>query len=111
MFTKLYLDSTNPNLRFSQLFSTPIFFPIILSVLFHTILYTLFCNTVSYIFLGKCLNKIVNLRLLIFLLFVMFFGFVARFFHVKEIYSAYNQNNGKTREHLDKLYIGWIFLS
>ena len=111
MLTKLYLDTTNPTLRFSQLFSFTILFPMILSVIFHTILYTLFCNAVSYIFLGKCLNKIVNTRLVIFLLLVMFFGFIARFFHVKEIYHAYNQNLSKTREHLDKLYIGWIFLS
>jgi hypothetical protein len=41
----------------------------------------------------------------------MFFGFFARFFHVKEVYRAYHKNMEKTRTHLDKLYIGWIFIS
>jgi len=41
----------------------------------------------------------------------MFFGFFARFLHVKEIYRAYDSNLEKTRNHLDRLYIGWIFIS
>jgi hypothetical protein len=41
----------------------------------------------------------------------MFFGFFARFLHVKEVYRAYGNDMEKTREHVDKLYIGWIFIS
>jgi hypothetical protein len=111
MFTKLYLDSTNPNLRFDQLFDSSIFFVMILSVVVHTIIYTLFTNMVSWIFFGKILSKQINKRLLLSLILIMFFGFIARFIHVKEIYNAYNGNMEKTRNHLDKLYISWIFIS
>jgi hypothetical protein len=42
---------------------------------------------------------------------IMAFGFLARFFHVKDIYKAYDNDLEKTRSHLDKLYIGWVFIS
>jgi len=111
MFTKLYLQTTNPKLPFGALFSLNMLFNIIISVIFHTILYTSFCNLVSYIFFGKLLSKTINIRLIISLLIIMFFGFFARFLHVKEIYKAYNYNVEKTRQHLDNLYISWIFIS
>ena len=111
MFTKLYLDTTNPKLQFSELFGSNIMIPLLVSVIFHTVLYTLFCNMVSYIFFGKALSSIVNKRLVMFLLPIMFYGYYARFFHVKEIYKAYNGDMVKTRNHLDKLYISWIFIA
>lgn len=111
MFTDLYLQTTDPKLPFSALFRMDIFKNIILSVIFHTILYAGFFNLASYIFLGKVLEKDINIRLVISLLIIMFFGFFARFAHVKEVYKAYNYDLAKTREHLDKLYIGWIFIS
>jgi hypothetical protein len=111
MFTKLYLDTTNPKLQVSQLFHSPIFTPMMISIVFHTILYTLFCNMVSYIFFGKILSNLINKRLLMFLIPIMFFGFIGRIFHVKEIYNAYNGDMTKTRAHLDKLYISWLFIS
>ena len=111
MFTDLYLQTTNPKLSFRDLFRKDIFTKIILSVLFHTLLYTAFCSAVSYIFLGRWLKPMVTTRLVVFLLLVMFLGFYARFLHVKEVYKAYHYNAEKTREHLDKLYIGWIFIS
>jgi hypothetical protein len=111
MFTKLYLDTTNPKLQFGQMFHSSIFIPMMSSLVFHTILYTLFCNMVSYIFFGKILSNVVNKRLLLFLIPIMFFGFIGRIFHVKEIYNAYNGDMVKTRNHLDKLYISWIFIS
>jgi hypothetical protein len=111
MFTKLYLDTTNPKLRFYQLYQQPILIPMILSIVFHTIIYTLFVNLVSYIFLGKILSNTVNTRLVISLLFIMVFGFIGRFYHVKDVYQAYNENTEKTRDYLDKLYVTWIFIS
>ena len=111
MFTKLYLDTTNPKLQFSQLFHSSIFVPIIISIIFHTIIYSLFCNMTSYIFFGKVLSNIINKRLLLLLIPIMFFGFFARFYHVKDIYKAYNGDMTKTRTHLDKLYISWLFIS
>lgn len=111
MFTELYLQTTDPRLPFSALFRPSIFTKIIISVLFHTIVYTSFTNLVSYIFFGRFLSKTINIRLIIALLIIMFFGFFARFLHVKEIYKAYHYNLEKTRNHLDRLYIGWIFIS
>jgi len=111
MFTKLYLDTTNPKLELFQLFKQPIVFPMIISIVFHTVIYVLFLNMVSYIFTGKNLSLQINIRLVVCLLFIMIFGFIARFFHVKEIYKAYNEDIGKTRIYLDNLYVTWIFIS
>jgi len=111
MLTNLYLRTTDPDLKFSALFSRPLLVQIIGSVILHTFIYAGFANVMSYIFLGHILSKSVNLRLVPLLLFIMYFGFFARYFHVKDIYSAYNKDNIKTRAHLDKLYIGWIFVS
>ena len=111
MFTKLYLHTTDPEINFSQLFQPNIFFPILISVLFHTITYTLFFNLTSYIFLKKSLSTETNKKLVSCLIIIMFFGFFARFYHVKDIYKAYGKDIEKTRNHLDKLYISWIFIS
>jgi len=111
MFTDLYLQTTDPKMPFSKLFSPAIFKNILLSVVFHTIIYTAFFNLVSYIFFGKLLTIVVNIRLVTCLVLIMFFGFFARFVHVKEVYKSYNYNLEKTRDHLNKLYIGWIFIS
>jgi hypothetical protein len=111
MFTDLYLQTTNPKLNFSQLFNTTIFSNILISVLFHTVIYASFFNLVSFIFVGKILSKAVNIRLITSLLLIMFTGFFARFLHVKEVYKSYGYDLEKTRNHLDKLYIGWIFIS
>jgi len=111
MFTKLYLDTTNPNLKVTQLFQPSILFPMIISIVFHTIVYILFCNMVSYIFYNKILSNQINKRLAICLIPIMIFGFIARFIHVKDVYKAYNGDMLKTRNHLDKLYISWIFIS
>ena len=111
MFTKLYLDTTNPQLKFHQLFLPSIFAPLLFSTLFHTIIYALFCNIVSYIFFNKILTNQINTRLVIALILIMFFGFFARFIHVKDVHNAYNGDIVKARNHLDKLYISWIFIS
>lgn len=110
MFTKLYVDTTNPRLTFSEFIAPRILKPMLLSIIFHTILYSLFCNIVSWIFFGVILSNKINKRLIIFLLIIMSFGFIGRFIHVKDVYNAYG-NIEKTRTHLDKLYITWIFIS
>ena len=111
MLTDLYLQTTNPKMSLSQFLNKDILKGIIFSVIFHTIIYAVFCNLVSYIFVGKFLSNITNIRLIVSLLFIMFFGFLLRFLHVKDIYKAYNYHLDKTRNHLDRLYISWIFIS
>jgi uncharacterized membrane protein len=111
MFTELYLQTTNPQTSLQQFFSPVIFTMILFSTIFHTILYASTFNLASYIFYGKILSSAVNQRLILSLAIIMFLGFFARFLHVKEIYKAYNYNLEKTRAHLDRLYITWIFIS
>lgn len=111
MLTDLYLKTTDPNIYFMEMFDKITLTEIIISTLFHTFVYTLFLNLVFFIFTGKFLSNVINARLVASLIVIMFFGFFARFFHVKEIYKAYNYDLVKTRNHLDKLYIGWIFIS
>ena len=106
-FTELYLDTTDPN----KLITNDIIMRVGVSIIFHTIVYAVFLNLVSYIFTGSGLSKEVNTRLIIFLLLVMTFGFIGRYYHVKDIYNAYNKDEVKTRNHLDKLYITWLFIS
>ena len=111
MFTELYLQTTDPQLSFSNFISPPILTKTLFSILFHTIVYAAFVNLLSFIFTGKILSTPINYRLLLSITLIMFFGFIARFFHVKEIYKAYNKDLDKTRNHLDKLYVSWIFIS
>jgi hypothetical protein len=110
MFTKLFLLTTDPKLRWSSFFSVSIFSMITISVLFHTIIYALFCNIVSYIFYGKILSKIVNIRLCIALLLIMFFGYIGRLMHAKEAYNDFNDNYDKTKNYIQQHYNSWIFI-
>jgi hypothetical protein len=110
MFTKLFLETTNPNLSWVKFFSVQIFSMIILSVIFHTILYTSFCNIVSFIFYGRALSKTINIRLIISLLFIMFFGYIGRLMHVKQVYNDFNKNNDKTKNYVQQHYNSWIFI-
>jgi hypothetical protein len=110
MFTKLYLDTTNPKNTFTQMICQNKM-PLFVSVLLHTIIYSVFINLASYIFYNKMLSTDINIRLLIVLFIIMTLGYIGRYYHVKDIYNAYNKNIQKTREHLDKLYISWVFIA
>jgi hypothetical protein len=110
MFTDLYLSTTNPKLSLSEIISQNSI-PLVVSILFHTIVYMLFVNLVSYIFFGKLLSMKINNRLFVVLFVIMTFGYIARFYHVKDVYQAYNKDMIKTRNHLDKLFISWIFIA
>ena len=110
MFTELYLQTTNPKLTLGQFFSAGILIRIFASAIFHAIVYSAILNVISYVFTGKLLTFTVNVRVFITLLIIMSFGYLARFLHVKDIYRAYEYDEEATREHLDKLYIGWIFI-
>ena len=110
MFTELYLSTTNPNISLSEMISRNTV-PLLISILFHTILYMLFVNMVSYIFFGKLLSMKINNRLFVILILIMTFGYIGRFYHVKDVYQAYNKDMTNTRAHLDKLYITWIFIA
>jgi len=109
MFTELYLHTTNPKSTLYDLFKENLG-SILVSVIFHTVIYSLTLNIASFIFFGHILSATVNMRLCMVLSLIMFFGYIARYYHVKDIYRAYRGNIEKTREHCDRLYIGWIFI-
>jgi len=111
MLTQLYLRTTDPHLQFHELFYPQILFPLIASVVIHTIIYTSFVNMVSYIFTGRVLPSKSNQRLLTFLVPFMLVGFIGRFIYVKDIYRGYNGDEANTRAHIDKYFIQWVFLS
>ena len=110
MFTDVFLTTTDPKLSIDQFFQGKIISKIILSILFHTVIYTAFFNLISYIFFGKMLSNKINQRLLICALLIMTGGYLARFYHVKEIYRAYNNDETRTREHINQLFISWLFV-
>jgi len=110
MFTDLYLRTTDPETTLQKIMSEN-FVSILVSVIFHTLIYAIFVNLISYIFFGKWLSRRINIRLLIILILMMFFGYIGRYYNVKEVYKAYEYNKEKTRSHLDRLYIGWIFIA
>ena len=109
MFTDLYLATTDPTPSLSAMLSKNAQ-PILVSVLFHTVVYVVAANLAYYIFLNKPLPAATNQRLFGALIVIMVLGYVARHVHVQEIYASYQRNMEKTRKHLDLLYISWTFI-
>jgi hypothetical protein len=110
MLTEVFLATTDPNLSLSQVFRTQLFVQIVLSIVFHTIIYAGFFNLMSAIFVGKALSVAINQRLATALLVIMTCGYLARTYHVKEIYRAYRGDVAKARDHVNKLFISWVFI-
>jgi hypothetical protein len=110
MFTELYLTTTDPTKTLGDIYRENIG-SILVSVVFHTVVYAATINLAFFIFNGKWLSSVVNARLVSALLFIMFFGYIGRYYNVKDIYRAYSKDAEKTRAHADKLYIGWIFIA
>lgn len=109
MFTDLYLKTTDPRISLQQMIRENSGL-LILSIIFHTILYASFLNLISFIFSGKLLSSAINIRLILSLLLIMSLGYIGRFYHVKEIYRTHGENIEKAREHVDKFFISWVFL-
>ncbi len=109
MFTDLYLKTTDPKKSLSTVLREN-FVVILASVIFHTIIYAAAFNLAAYIFMGRLLSSSVNIRLILSLLLIMSFGYIGRYYHVQEIYKTYGENKEKAKEHIDKLFIGWIFI-
>lgn len=110
MFTKLFLETTNFRLSWKQFFSINIWYMIIISVLFHAIVYTSFINIINYIFTSKILNTKINTRFIGFLIILMICGYISRFLHVKSVYQDMNKNELKTNEYINTHYNSWMFL-
>ena len=110
MFTYLFLTTTNPRLSWNKFFSINLIFLMILSIFFHTFIYTVFFNTANYIYFGRILNNNINTRLISCLLIIMTFGYIGRFLHSKQVYKDYKFNIDKTNNYLNTHYNSWIFI-
>lgn len=104
MFTELYLRTTDPLAKDIPMKMISI------SIIFHTIIYLAFLNMFSVGFRGEPLSFIINIRLIIIFIVIMFLGYIGRFYHVKDIYKGYRGDLIKCREHIDKHYNSWVFI-
>ena len=110
MFTNVFLITTDPTLPVSSLLRFQVISQIVLSIVFHTIVYMGVVNTFSYVFFGRMLSSTINQRLLVALLLIMAVGYIARMVHVREIYRAYHQDETRSRDHINRLFISWVFI-
>ena len=110
MSTKLFLETTNPKLTCNEVVSKNLIFSIFISIILNTTVYTIILNLASYVFLGRILSNIINIRLITVLIIIMIFGYIGRNMHSKEVYRAFHGDEKKTREFLNQHYNSWIFL-
>jgi uncharacterized membrane protein (DUF485 family) len=110
MFTEAFLVTTDPNVTLSQVWHSPVLVNIVAAIVFHLVIYTAFFNLASAIFTGKLLSAAINQRIVLALLVIMTGGYLARIYHVKDIYRAYRGDTARAREHVNKLFISWIFI-
>ena len=110
MSTKLFLETTNPKLTWTEVVKKKLLFSIFLSIILNTTVYTIILNLTSYVFLGKILNNKINIRLIMVLIIIMIFGYIGRIMHSKEVYKAFHGDEKKTRKFLNQHYNSWIFL-
>lgn len=110
MFTDLYLRTTDPDFRVVQFLEPSVFFMMGLSIALHAFTYVLSVNLLYYCFTGRFLNTRINLRLISVLVVIMFAGYIGRVLHIKDVYSAYNDDKEKTRIHVNQHYNSWIFI-
>lgn len=108
MFTKLFLETTNPKtswIAFMKLI------PIIcLSILVNITIYTIFLNLASYVFVNKFFSKNINMRFVGVLIIIMILGYIGRFLHAKEAYKMFQYKESKTAEYMNTHYNSWVFL-
>jgi hypothetical protein len=109
MFVKLYHITTDPDTTWKVFFSCPVVSLMIVSIFFHIVIYVMFFNLVSFIFLKRPLSEPVNTRLVVALVVIMTLGYVARFYHVKNIGAAFRDKQ-QARAYIDQRYNTWLFL-
>lgn len=104
MFTKLYLDTTQPGQEPSSLLRDQ---RIYASAFVHTMIYMVLIAMISSVFSVK---KIDYINLFVVSMIIQIIGYPARAWHVNEIYKSYGENQEAAREHVDKHYISWVFI-
>ena len=104
MFTKLYLDTTQPGQNPRKLLQDQ---RVYTSALVHTVFYMVLVVVIASVFKIK---KIDMLNLFILSMTIQVLGYPARAWHVNEIYKTYGDNFEAARAHIDKQYITWFFI-
>ena len=98
------LQTTNPKLSWEEFFSIKIMSFIIISILLDTIIYILFFNMINFIFFEKILHITINVRLIIFLIILMFIRYIGRLIHNKKVHQDFNFNDIKSYEYINQYY-------
>jgi hypothetical protein len=107
MATKLYLETTDPT---NSLLQPRIILGISISIIVHTVIYTVFFNAISYIFRGRILSNQINKRIMIGLAIIMLIGFIARHYRAKDAYNTFRDKT-LTREFMNHGYVCWVFMT
>ena len=101
MFTKVYKETTDPNVSYKRLLSTDVF----LSIIFHTIAYTLILCIIVYVFRIK-LKPETYVRFISVLVIVMAIGYPLRLARVKSLVK-----NDFSPDIIHNGYFRWYYLS
>lgn len=107
MNSNLYKLSTDPDTEYLTLIKNP---EVYMSILIHTILYTLSLIVITHIVFKISLDTLLIIRLIIFFVVVMFFGYIGRLARSKNLMKTF-KNKKIVKNMIDKAYIQWYFLS
>jgi len=110
MLTQLFLLTTNPKTKITDLLNFKNLTIILFSVFIHTFIYILFINLFFFVFYNKICNYKINSKLFILFISIMFFGYFARLIHSKEVYRSFNYDIYETKNYLNTHYNTWFFL-
>jgi len=78
--------------------------------MFHTVMYLLVAEIISFVFYGKLLPQSTAVKFLAMVGGLQILGYAARVEHVKRIYETYGDDYEAARSHVDKQYITWFFI-
>ena len=113
-FTDTYYQTTNPNTDYKELFSVNV----AKSIMFHTIIYAVFLYLLQFVSNVKIIEGKHIFSLILFLILIMVFGFIARLMRSKSIYKKeielHNDEEKalkETKHLMDTGYFTWYFCS
>ena len=83
-FSKIFIETTDPNSNYKRILSLDVFF----SIIFHSIFYLFIFYLFSKFFGLSNMSKIGYFKTFIFLLLLMFFGYIGRLYRSKSMYNT-----------------------
>jgi len=103
--SRAYLLGTNPSTSFSDLVCVDV----IVSILYHTIIYTIVTVLFYYFWFHKCIVPAIPILFFFFLL-IMTLGYPARLARAKSLLAASHNNLHRTQSIMDNAYATWYFI-